>query len=168
MELNGATEEMEEEEDVDIKIQRTTLKMLRQHSNNHWKEELCLRWRNRNPHDPYSCFSSLPQVHFFNSFFYDKLRTKGYDGVKRWTKNVSFVRVDFLVVLDLRCRTQVSPCAPLLSTYSALLRLTSSRRICCWSPSTWRSTGPWSAWTFHVGPSLTLTLSGPSTDVAQR
>ncbi len=29
------------------------------------------------------------QVHFFNSFFYDKLRTKGYDGVKRWTKNVS-------------------------------------------------------------------------------
>uniref|UniRef100_A0A8C3XSJ0 Ubiquitin-like protease family profile domain-containing protein n=1 Tax=Chelydra serpentina TaxID=8475 RepID=A0A8C3XSJ0_CHESE len=30
-----------------------------------------------------------PQVHFFNSFFYDKLRTKGYEGVKRWTKNVS-------------------------------------------------------------------------------
>lgn len=29
------------------------------------------------------------QVHFFNSFFYDKLRTKGYEGVKRWTKNVS-------------------------------------------------------------------------------
>lgn len=33
---------------------------------------------------------SVPEkVHFFNSFFYDKLRTKGYDGVKRWTKNVS-------------------------------------------------------------------------------
>uniref|UniRef100_A0A803TCA1 Ubiquitin-like protease family profile domain-containing protein n=1 Tax=Anolis carolinensis TaxID=28377 RepID=A0A803TCA1_ANOCA len=30
------------------------------------------------------------QVHFFNSFFYDKLRTKGYEGVKRWTKNVSW------------------------------------------------------------------------------
>nr|AAH90032.2 Senp3 protein [Rattus norvegicus] len=30
------------------------------------------------------------KVHFFNSFFYDKLRTKGYDGVKRWTKNVSY------------------------------------------------------------------------------
>ncbi|XP_073429077.1 sentrin-specific protease 3 isoform X2 [Dendrobates tinctorius] len=27
------------------------------------------------------------KVHFFNSFFYDKLRTKGYEGVKRWTKN---------------------------------------------------------------------------------
>jgi len=35
--------------------------------------------------------SLFPQVHFFNSFFYDKLRTKGYDGVKRWTKNVSVV-----------------------------------------------------------------------------
>lgn len=33
--------------------------------------------------------SASSQVHFFNSFFYDKLRTKGYDGVKRWTKNVS-------------------------------------------------------------------------------
>uniref|UniRef100_A0A8D0XBV5 Ubiquitin-like protease family profile domain-containing protein n=1 Tax=Sus scrofa TaxID=9823 RepID=A0A8D0XBV5_PIG len=37
---------------------------------------------------PSSSFVSLAQVHFFNSFFYDKLRTKGYDGVKRWTKNV--------------------------------------------------------------------------------
>lgn len=37
-----------------------------------------------------SSFLSLAQVHFFNSFFYDKLRTKGYDGVKRWTKNVSY------------------------------------------------------------------------------
>lgn len=34
-------------------------------------------------------FFFLFQVHFFNSFFYDKLRTKGYEGVKRWTKNVS-------------------------------------------------------------------------------
>ncbi|OPJ82288.1 hypothetical protein AV530_017581 [Patagioenas fasciata monilis] len=29
------------------------------------------------------------KVHFFNSFFYDKLRTRGYEGVQRWTKNVS-------------------------------------------------------------------------------
>uniref|UniRef100_A0A493TJT5 Ubiquitin-like protease family profile domain-containing protein n=2 Tax=Anatinae TaxID=2068716 RepID=A0A493TJT5_ANAPP len=28
------------------------------------------------------------KVHFFNSFFYDKLRTRGYEGVQRWTKNV--------------------------------------------------------------------------------
>lgn len=39
---------------------------------------------------PSSSSVSLVQVHFFNSFFYDKLRTKGYDGVKRWTKNVSY------------------------------------------------------------------------------
>ena len=39
---------------------------------------------------PPGSFVSLAQVHFFNSFFYDKLRTKGYDGVKRWTKNVSY------------------------------------------------------------------------------
>lgn len=45
------------------------------------------------------CFlvSPQPQVHFFNSFFYDKLRTKGYEGVKRWTKNVSgFSNPEFL------------------------------------------------------------------------
>lgn len=35
------------------------------------------------PHPPLP-----PQVHFFNSFFYDKLRTRGYEGVQRWTKNV--------------------------------------------------------------------------------
>lgn len=46
---------------------------------------------------PFLC--SLSQVHFFNSFFYDKLRTKGYDGVKRWTKNVSVVReVKFVLI----------------------------------------------------------------------
>ncbi|KAI3375910.1 hypothetical protein L3Q82_004168 [Scortum barcoo] len=39
---------------------------------------------------------SVPEkVHFFNSFFYDKLRTKGYEGVKRWTKNsVKCAQVD--------------------------------------------------------------------------
>ncbi|XP_067879799.1 uncharacterized protein [Heterodontus francisci] len=38
------------------------------------------------------------QVHFFNSFFYDKLRTKGYDGVKRWTKNVDIFNKDLLLI----------------------------------------------------------------------
>lgn len=33
---------------------------------------------------------SLFQVHFFNSFFHRQLVTKGYNGVKRWTKKVSF------------------------------------------------------------------------------
>lgn len=42
---------------------------------------------------------SVPdKVHFFNSFFYDKLRTKGYDGVKRWTKNVDIFQKDLLLI----------------------------------------------------------------------
>ncbi|XP_064184857.1 sentrin-specific protease 3-like isoform X1 [Anguilla rostrata] len=42
---------------------------------------------------------SVPdKVHFFNSFFYDKLRTKGYDGVKRWTKNVNIFQKDLLLI----------------------------------------------------------------------
>ncbi|XP_030042767.1 sentrin-specific protease 3 [Microcaecilia unicolor] len=38
------------------------------------------------------------KVHFFNSFFYDKLRTKGYDGVKRWTKNVDIFNKELLLI----------------------------------------------------------------------
>ncbi|KAM8973994.1 sentrin-specific protease 3 [Pelodytes ibericus] len=38
------------------------------------------------------------QVHFFNSFFYDKLRTKGYEGVKRWTKNVEIFNKSLLLI----------------------------------------------------------------------
>ncbi|XP_066578602.1 sentrin-specific protease 3 [Amia ocellicauda] len=42
---------------------------------------------------------SVPdKVHFFNSFFYDKLRTKGYDGVKRWTKNVDIFKKQLLLI----------------------------------------------------------------------
>lgn len=42
---------------------------------------------------------SVPEkVHFFNSFFYDKLRTKGYDGVNRWTKNVDIFQKDLLLI----------------------------------------------------------------------
>ncbi|KAJ8266082.1 hypothetical protein GJAV_G00125680 [Gymnothorax javanicus] len=42
---------------------------------------------------------SVPdKVHFFNSFFYDKLRTKGYDGVKRWTKNVDIFQKELLLI----------------------------------------------------------------------
>ncbi|XP_023680537.2 sentrin-specific protease 3-like isoform X1 [Paramormyrops kingsleyae] len=42
--------------------------------------------------------STPEKVHFFNSFFYDKLRTNGYDGVKRWTKNVDIFRKDLLLM----------------------------------------------------------------------
>ncbi|XP_018588799.1 sentrin-specific protease 3b [Scleropages formosus] len=38
------------------------------------------------------------KVHFFNSFFYDKLRTNGYDGVKRWTKNVDIFQKNLLFI----------------------------------------------------------------------
>uniref|UniRef100_A0A8C0IKN0 SUMO specific peptidase 3 n=1 Tax=Chelonoidis abingdonii TaxID=106734 RepID=A0A8C0IKN0_CHEAB len=38
------------------------------------------------------------KVHFFNSFFYDKLRTNGYEGVKRWTKNVDIFNKDLLLI----------------------------------------------------------------------
>ncbi|XP_034020908.1 sentrin-specific protease 3b [Thalassophryne amazonica] len=42
---------------------------------------------------------SVPdKVHFFNSFFYDKLRTKGYEGVKRWTKNVDIFQKNLLLI----------------------------------------------------------------------
>uniref|UniRef100_A0A673AJV0 Ubiquitin-like protease family profile domain-containing protein n=1 Tax=Sphaeramia orbicularis TaxID=375764 RepID=A0A673AJV0_9TELE len=34
--------------------------------------------------------SAHHKVHFLNSFFHRQLMTKGYDGVKRWTKQVRF------------------------------------------------------------------------------
>ncbi|XP_005989456.1 sentrin-specific protease 5 [Latimeria chalumnae] len=38
------------------------------------------------------------KVHFFNSFFYRQLVTKGYNGVKRWTKNVDIFRKTLLLI----------------------------------------------------------------------
>ncbi|XP_058678904.1 sentrin-specific protease 3 [Ammospiza caudacuta] len=38
------------------------------------------------------------KVHFFNSFFYDKLRTRGYEGVQRWTKNVDIFGKELLLI----------------------------------------------------------------------
>ncbi|KAL8183389.1 UNVERIFIED_CONTAM: Sentrin-specific protease 3 [Gekko kuhli] len=38
------------------------------------------------------------KVHFFNSFFYDKLQTKRYEGVKRWTKNVDIFNKELLLI----------------------------------------------------------------------
>ncbi|KAB1283909.1 Sentrin-specific protease 5 [Camelus dromedarius] len=40
------------------------------------------------------------KVHFFNSFFHRQLVTKGYNGVKRWTKKVFY----FFFILNLKCR----------------------------------------------------------------
>uniref|UniRef100_A0A8C8VGE5 Ubiquitin-like protease family profile domain-containing protein n=1 Tax=Pelusios castaneus TaxID=367368 RepID=A0A8C8VGE5_9SAUR len=38
------------------------------------------------------------KLHIFNSFFFDKLRTKGYEGVKRWTKNVDIFNKELLLI----------------------------------------------------------------------
>ncbi|XP_069753340.1 sentrin-specific protease 5 isoform X2 [Narcine bancroftii] len=38
------------------------------------------------------------QVHFFNSFFYKQLQTKGYNGVKRWTKKVDLFNKALLLI----------------------------------------------------------------------
>ncbi|KAM8851175.1 sentrin-specific protease 5-like [Spinachia spinachia] len=42
--------------------------------------------------------SSHHQVHFLNSFFHRQLMTKGYDGVKRWTKQVDLFSKTLLLV----------------------------------------------------------------------
>ncbi|XP_059799880.1 sentrin-specific protease 5 [Hypanus sabinus] len=38
------------------------------------------------------------KVHFFNSFFYKQLQTKGYNGVKRWTKKVDLFSKSLLLI----------------------------------------------------------------------
>ncbi|XP_029380959.1 sentrin-specific protease 5-like [Echeneis naucrates] len=42
--------------------------------------------------------SSSHKVHFLNSFFHRQLMTKGYDGVKRWTKQVDLFSKSLLLV----------------------------------------------------------------------
>ncbi|XP_069829895.1 sentrin-specific protease 5 [Dendropsophus ebraccatus] len=38
------------------------------------------------------------KIHFFNTFFHKQLVTKGYDGVKRWTKKVDLFRKTLLLI----------------------------------------------------------------------
>ncbi|XP_026638409.1 sentrin-specific protease 1 isoform X3 [Microtus ochrogaster] len=40
----------------------------------------------------------FPSVHAFNTFFFTKLKTAGYQAVKRWTKKVDVFSVDILLV----------------------------------------------------------------------
>ncbi|XP_067385722.1 sentrin-specific protease 1 [Emydura macquarii macquarii] len=40
----------------------------------------------------------LPTVHAFNTFFFTKLKTAGYQAVKRWTKKVDIFSMDILLV----------------------------------------------------------------------
>ena len=41
---------------------------------------------------------SSSKVYVFNSFFFTKLREKGYEGVKRWTKNVDLFSQDKIML----------------------------------------------------------------------
>ncbi|XP_018586644.1 sentrin-specific protease 3-like [Scleropages formosus] len=38
------------------------------------------------------------KAHFFNTFFYNQLATRGYEGVKRWTKNVDLFSKTLLLI----------------------------------------------------------------------
>lgn len=53
----------------------------------------------------------LPDIHYFNTFFYTKLSTQGYSGLRRWTKKVG--RSDFTSEPSSRmliaCRSTCSP-----------------------------------------------------------
>ena len=42
--------------------------------------------------------SKIPRYHAFNTFFYNNLRTKGYEGVRRWAKKAKFGGKDLLGV----------------------------------------------------------------------
>ena len=42
--------------------------------------------------------SKVPRYHAFNTFFYNNLRTKGYEGVRRWAKKAKFGGKDLLGV----------------------------------------------------------------------
>ncbi|CAE1232962.1 SENP1 [Acanthosepion pharaonis] len=39
-----------------------------------------------------------PKVHSFNTFFYPKLQSSGYDGVRRWTRKVDIFAVKYLLI----------------------------------------------------------------------
>ncbi|XP_078064570.1 sentrin-specific protease 1-like, partial [Mustelus asterias] len=42
--------------------------------------------------------AGLPSVHAFNTFFFPKVRSDGYQAVRRWTKKVDIFAVDILLV----------------------------------------------------------------------
>ncbi|ODV88026.1 hypothetical protein CANARDRAFT_184298, partial [[Candida] arabinofermentans NRRL YB-2248] len=80
---------------IDIKIR--DLKTLADH-----------RWLNDNVIDFYMCLvkdrsvndSKLPKVHVFSTHFYSTLRSKGYDGVKKWAKRAKadVTKLDYVFV----------------------------------------------------------------------
>lgn len=83
----------------------------------------------------------LPAVHAFNTFFFTKLKTAGYQAVKRWTKKVDIFSVDLLLVPihlgvhwclavspTLRHLPKIRPPPPAQAGISRLLREATARR----------------------------------------
>ncbi|XP_077471981.1 sentrin-specific protease 5-like isoform X2 [Stigmatopora argus] len=89
------------------------------------------------------------KVHFLNTFFHRKLVAKGFDGVKRWTKQVppnpaSGPWVTRAIVLKPNVlRVLLLQCIP---RRSLARRWICSPRIWCWCPSIWSFTGVWWRW----------------------
>lgn len=42
--------------------------------------------------------SNLPRLHIFNTFFYPKLKSSGYDSVKRWTRKIDIFSYDLILI----------------------------------------------------------------------
>ncbi|KAI8929794.1 hypothetical protein BC831DRAFT_442081 [Entophlyctis helioformis] len=53
--------------------------------------ELCMRRANESP-------DLFPKIHIFNTFFYEKLRTQGFNSVRRWTRRIDLFSKDYVIV----------------------------------------------------------------------
>ena len=42
--------------------------------------------------------SNYPRLHIFNTFFYPKLKSSGYDSIKRWTRKVDIFAYDMILI----------------------------------------------------------------------
>lgn len=40
----------------------------------------------------------FPKVHVFNTFFYPRLQSKGYSGVRRWTRKIDIFSFDYIII----------------------------------------------------------------------
>lgn len=56
---------------------------------NFYFEMLCQRSKNN---------LNYPRLHIFNTFFYSKLKSNGYDSVKRWTRKVDIFSYDMILI----------------------------------------------------------------------
>ncbi|XP_015282319.1 PREDICTED: sentrin-specific protease 2 isoform X2 [Gekko japonicus] len=77
-----------------LKITRGDIQTLR---NQHWLNDVIINFymnllvdRNKRP--------GLPVLYAFNTFFYPKLNSEGYDAVRKWTKGVDLFQYDMILV----------------------------------------------------------------------